>query len=222
MTFKRVVHIHIPKTAGTSVTLYMRKLFGNANVAHFGRRDKTARFRQLQAEDLMKYKCIGGHLTYPILREKIGPDALYFTVLRDPFDLYLSYFSDIIHRESHPLYQKANQLTPLGFLEYVAKENILKPQISYLSAEKSLDQTIEFISEKKIFAETLPHVETLLDFIAHTFGKQPVVLPRRNASQRSAAPDETKLREVVDDVYRADHMLIAYIDKIRNSLTTAG
>jgi len=221
MTYQRVVHIHIPKTAGTSVTHYMQKLFGNANVAHFGRRDKTAHFRQLQAEDLMKYRCVGGHLTYPVLREKIGPDALYFTILRDPFDLYMSYYSDIKHRTSHPLHEKANQHTHMSFLEYVVKENILKTQISYLSAESSLDQAIELIDEKTIYAETLPRAKLLLDFIAGEFRKQPVMLQRKNISQRNILPDETELRKAVGDFYRSDHMLIAHIDNNRTTFTAS-
>jgi Sulfotransferase family len=217
MAYRRAVHIHIPKTAGTSVTRYMRSLFGNKRVIHFGRRDKTAQFRQLQAGDLMKYRCVGGHLTYPVLREKIGPDALYFTILRDPFDLYMSYYSDIKHRKSHPLHDKANQLTCFSFFEYVTKGNILRSQVSYLSAESSLNQAIELIGEKKIFAETLPHVKDLLDFIAGEFSKKPAALPRSNASQGGVAPDDTELRKAVREFYRDDHLLVAHIDENRTS-----
>lgn len=222
MTARRIVHIHIPKTAGTSVTKYLRKVFGDDQVAHFGRRDKTRIFRNMSREELTRFRCVGGHLTFESLLEKVGSDALYFTVLRDPFDLFVSYHADILHRSTHPLHGLANEHSRIDFLDIVAKKNILKSQIWYLSKDNSLEQATGLIEKGVILADTLPNLGRLLARVVREAGERPVTLPHKNRSSRTAASDDADLRAAISALYADDAALVTYVTNRSGASSLAG
>lgn len=217
MNKKYLVHIHIPKTAGTSVTRYLRSQFGNNRVIHFGRPEETARFRKMHIDELSSYHCIGAHLHYPTLLKKIGPNSVYFTVLRDPFDLYVSFYSDVRKREGHPLHGFACNCTPESFLDYVAAKNLLQPQVNFFSKSFSIDAAIELIEEKKVIVDTLPNLERLLARVAKEFRKEPAPIPHRNSSVRNEIPDEDSLRNLVYELYWQDRFLVEYVEKRKDN-----
>ncbi len=213
MTYRQAVHIHIPKTAGTSVTQYMKRVFGNKKVAHFGRRDRTAQFRKMNMEELRKYRCVGAHLPYRLLYDKLGASALYFTVLRDPYDLFTSYYSDISNRDTHPLHEVAKAHTQLSFLEYVSENNILKPQVSYLSDRNDVDHAATLISDRNIVAATLSNVNELLAYVASSFGKDPVAVPHKNNSTKKPIENAVEVRKAAYEFYNDDVKLISFVEQ---------
>lgn len=205
------MHIHIPKCGGTTVTRYLKGLLGRENVAHFGHRGQTAEFRRLAPEALERFQAVGGHIPYPRLREKLGPSPLYFTVVRDPFDLFVSYYQDVSTRQTHPLHQDAVRMGPLDFLEHVARKSILRPQIFYLTQNDSVDEAVSLLGTGAIEAETLQNLNRLLARIASYLNMEPIRLPHVNQSKKSMLEDGEAIKDAVDHHYAVDKALYAYV-----------
>lgn len=80
----RIVHIHLPKTAGTALRTSFEKL-GEPKL-----RICPARLeRQFKKQNFKDFDVFSGHMSYATA-EKIGGD--FITVLRDPIDRFLSIY----------------------------------------------------------------------------------------------------------------------------------
>ena len=219
MTVK-FVHIHIPKTAGTSVTSCMRDMFGNNRVAHFGRWQRVAIFRNMTREDLSAYRCIGGHIHYGEFLKKVGPRPLYFTILREPIDRYISFYSDVYYRESHLLHEIARSMSAVEFLKDCISKNFILPQTLYVSKKNSIASALKLIRKKKIIAQSLENHDKLLNFLADTAGKKVTILPRKNKSKRDLPVDLNVIEPLIREVFQDDFKLFDFVNSNENVLSS--
>jgi hypothetical protein len=102
--------------------------------------------------------------------------------------------------------------SPIEFLTYVSKENILKPQVSYCSLNGYFSGAVELVEAGGIVADSLPNIDRLLAYIAKRAGKEPAELPHRNPSVRSPIDDEANVRAAAYDYYREDADLVAFVE----------
>jgi hypothetical protein len=82
---RRVIFMHIPKTAGSSVSLFMKSHFGSSRSRRVVTLDET-RGRRVFADEINAARAaryVGGHFGWDTL-EEIRGDAFVFTFLRDP------------------------------------------------------------------------------------------------------------------------------------------
>lgn len=136
---------------------------------------------------------------------------MYFTIVRDPFNLFVSYYQDVSTRQTHPLHQDAAKMSPLEFLEHVARKNLLKPQTFYFTQNDSLDETLSLVGSGAIKAEILQNLDRLLADVAAYLDLKPMVLPHANQSKKITLEGETAIREAVDHYYAADKALYARV-----------
>lgn len=136
---------------------------------------------------------------------------MYFTIVRDPFNLFVSYYQDVSTRQTHPLHQDAAKMPALEFLEHVARKNLLKPQTFYFTQNDSLEETLSLIGSGAIKAEILQNLDRLLASVATYLDLNPIVLPHANQSKRIALQDEAAIREAVDHYYASDKALYARV-----------
>lgn len=85
---KRLVFLHIPKTAGQSVHNYLVDAFGKDQVFPFRVNSQINDFGLL-AED--GYRVYSGHFDWSVM-EQLPGEKIYFTVLRNPIDRILSFY----------------------------------------------------------------------------------------------------------------------------------
>lgn len=201
---RRIAHVHIPKCGGTTITSYLRRLLGDDAVAHFGRPDETALFRRTPREQFDRRISVGGHLTYPQLFDKFGDSRLYFTTIRDPFDLYASFYQDVSSREDHPLKKDAAGMPPLEFLDLVISSKLLLPQITYFTHDNSLDKALRLIGDGAIHVEVLPRLNGLLNELTAYLGAPRRTILHNNRSQKLDLEEDDRLRAAVRRNFATD------------------
>lgn len=98
-----IIHLHIPKCAGTTVNNILGNNFPGACYA-FGNKKHDDEFNSLSEEErIERYKVVFGHVRYGIHKKFDTENYIYFSVLRDPLDRLCSLFNYIHLRQEHPL-----------------------------------------------------------------------------------------------------------------------
>lgn len=117
MTDKKIIFLHIPKTAGQSVHAALVDAYGADAVCPARVNEQLAK---MSVAELNRYKVFSGHLDWSLLDCIKGPRYL-FTILRDPRDRILSFYFF--------LRDQAKKLSP---------EELRKPQNQGLNAALNL------------------------------------------------------------------------------------
>ncbi len=117
MTDKKLIFIHLPKTAGTTIRSILNQQYGKDRIC--GIYDGDPGFLSHEAFDALpetekeQYQVYCGHFPYG-LHEKIKGKAHYYAMFRDPVERVISYYH---HAMSHsPAFQK-NPVSLMKFLD---------------------------------------------------------------------------------------------------------
>ena len=85
----RSCFLHVPKSAGTALTLYLRDVLGRRNVFHIG----EDRYQNVPLDGLMKrYPVITGHFNVGRIPDRLFDTTFFFTFLREPTDRIVSMY----------------------------------------------------------------------------------------------------------------------------------
>ena len=95
----RIAFVHIPKTAGGTVTTMFNTAYSKADVKNAGNymsgADRT--ITKVKRGHVKGAKVTVGHVPYSVYRAQFGEDALYITFLREPVDRVLSHYYRHLH-----------------------------------------------------------------------------------------------------------------------------
>lgn len=108
-----VVFVHIPKTAGSSLREVLLRQYPPRRGRTFWIVDPvkdSAWLASLPEEERARLSLVEGHMYYGV-HELLPRPCVYLTMLRDPMERVLSYYSHIRSREDHFLYEAARELT---------------------------------------------------------------------------------------------------------------
>lgn len=86
---KRVVFLHIPKTAGQSVHQFLLDSLGPENMCPARVQEQI---KQLSEQELLTYSAYSGHFDWDFFDCLNAEDTFFFTVLRQPLDRILSFY----------------------------------------------------------------------------------------------------------------------------------
>lgn len=118
---RRVVFMHIPKCAGSSVNMLFKSQLGSSRSKHVYLFDEACE-KAINREQIARARdaqFVGGHFGFETL-EKIRGDAWVFTVLRDPYDRLRSQYG---HLRTRVTSKSANmQHTTLDLEEFLLSE----------------------------------------------------------------------------------------------------
>lgn len=116
---RRVVFLHIAKTAGTSIVEFFARRLPPGSVCSHGDFLQFPGGSNQLVSALSRYPFISGHMGYADLAP-LMPGAYTFTFLRDPVERVLSFYKFCLHEDMQrqfPVARAAAQLGLEGFLE---------------------------------------------------------------------------------------------------------
>ncbi|WP_185151571.1 sulfotransferase family 2 domain-containing protein [Peribacillus simplex] len=105
-----LIFLHIQKTAGSSLRTFVKKQYEEGET-WFGRT-----LEDLKDIEKDKYQCLGGHFPYGI-HENFSRPYSYFTMLREPIDRVISYYSFIQNKETHGKHDRSVGMDLKSFMK---------------------------------------------------------------------------------------------------------
>ncbi|MFK8049902.1 MAG: sulfotransferase family 2 domain-containing protein [Halioglobus sp.] len=121
---RKIVFLHIAKTAGTSIVHFFRKHMPPESICSHGDFLHLGSDRIERQESLGAFQFVSGHFGYDEVAALL-PDAYSFTFLRDPIDRVLSFYQFCMHEEMQrqfPVARAAKDLGLDGFVHSTAPE----------------------------------------------------------------------------------------------------
>jgi hypothetical protein len=124
-----VIHIHVPKTAGTSLNEILRRNYAPDAVMQIAIHE-MGRLLALPPEDRRRVKVLMGHLQYGVARH-LPQNSVYVAVLRDPGPRLFSFYRFILRTDTHPLHREFldSKLSFGGFLRRALDDAGLRLEI---------------------------------------------------------------------------------------------
>lgn len=117
MTQPRLIFLHIPKTAGTTLALVLSRQYIGQAVYRLYDAESNKRFRQMTQAERDHFACVMGHPRFGI-HQLLGGETTYMTMLRDPIQQVISSYHFVQKLDWHGRYDSAHELS---LLEYVEK-----------------------------------------------------------------------------------------------------
>ena len=168
--------MHIPKTAGTSVLIYMRKVYEGRKKLELRHQDNT--LQTVSGEDVMEAEYIWLH--EPLMYLKYNTDCFFkFTFLRDPVDrarsvyLYLRNPSVIDEQDfSHTpewVVKSLRVIEQMSFEEFVCSDDpVHVGHITGLYAQYFVQEGYAMTSRENYLSHCIERMETSFDYIGLT------------------------------------------------------
>lgn len=185
----RILYVHIPKTAGTSVYTALKWWATAARSIRFtnGGEDLEP-YLALPAETIANARVIGGHLWYPdfLRRDLAGFSAV--TLVRDPVARALSAYTFIREEPTHPWRDQVLAMDLDGFLDWYATiPQAVDEQCRFICGEPDAELAWTWLTTRFALAATVEQMPGFLDGLCRLVGSRLEPL-ERNRSQHPIDP----------------------------------
>lgn len=216
-----IVHIHVPRTGGTSLRLLLNQAFGtNRCLMNY-----QGEIEGLTPRDLAGLRCISGHIPYGVHRHLAGP-ASYITVLRHPIDRYVSTYAEFLGnpKSRHHALASAHDINSflreaLNSGQPALRQQMHNLQCRLVCGDGSFAHAKDFIDERYFLAAPYPELNAMADLLAHALKVTPATVPHVHDSEalRAAHPDRFRLNEesieLLLDSEAEDLLLYSHVQK---------
>ena len=110
---RRVIFLHIAKTAGTSIVHFFRSRMPEYSICSHGDFLSFPQEKSAFGRRLAEFQFLSGHFGYDDVEELL-PGSYSFTFLRDPVDRVLSLYRFCLHADMHRQFAVARAASRLG------------------------------------------------------------------------------------------------------------
>ncbi len=212
MNNKRLCFLHVPKTAGTSISSILSKWYANKQIFPGL---TTLDYEKFDQAEIAGYDLYKGHVQFVYAKPRLPDDTCFVTLLRDPIERAISlyyfwqaydddYLNDANVDETEIIGPKAAK--SMGIIEFFSRDDlhllILREtrngQLSYLSTIKHKNSFIDKKNGKMIIKNTYENLKNIsvmgiqsqLPFFVYELKQllgisEPTLVPHINASQRN-------------------------------------
>ena len=203
----KFIFVHVPKTAGSSVTRALEPY--SDNHPREGLRRLLSHLPVPESPEAIAFPM---HVSARWARLKLPPEVYQgyrkFCVVRNPYDRAVSLYHYLSQRTDHHLYERVSRLSFKGYLDYLARRRRTKnpTQLFYVADAKGqpiVDDILRF--------------ETLNGDFANLCGDlgmpEKVELPMNNTSDHKPYWEyysDDYSRELVKDLFTADFQTFGY------------
>ncbi len=129
-----IAFVHIPKTAGGTVTTMFTAAYSDAGVKNAGNYMKGAERTVTKVERgrVKGAKVTVGHVPYSVYREHLPPETSYVTFLREPVDRVLSHYYRHLHRQNNRAPERSQHRLETGKLTPGSKASSVEEALEEL------------------------------------------------------------------------------------------
>jgi hypothetical protein len=202
---KALIFIHVPKCAGTSINLVLKKWFGDNYLRHGFNKHNTG-FRSSPYE-LKPGTCISGHFS------RLGDESVrvlypeadqFITFLRDPFEIALSqYFFWKKKRRAILIKEgtlKKNSADDFKGITDFFKKRSKSVMLNFMPTELTLHNFKEMLDKHFIYTGIVEDLRVSMNKLAETLGYPGEEIAHRNKSERDErVPEEVKNKFINDN-----------------------
>ncbi len=207
---KKIVYLHIEKSAGTSFRGFLQKNIGDQEkICWWNKETKNIRLNSSQVNNSI---IIGGHRKFASYK---GMNALYLAVLREPSERVLSLFN---------YYVNQNIMNAKGFdsnsISNTIKNcksfrnNIKSAQCSYLSGSEYADMTKEHIKTVPFIIGTFEKLDVFLQDSLAKLSLNFHEFPEKNVGKKGYMDSlilDSEAQVILDEILQEDYKLYTYL-----------
>lgn len=177
---------HVPKTAGTSLRLYLWRSFGRERVFWHGRDEDGFVDDAAEREGLAyfdRFHVIGGHVPYSNgYLHRLGRPVIRAAVLRRPAEQLVSHFEFIARRPEHPFFSGSDLEWALRNDTPFRREAV-NFQCRYITDRGTAVEAGAVLAAAPFIVGCVDRLELFVATLAATFGVAPLPLARENVQQ---------------------------------------
>lgn len=221
-----LIQIHIPRTAGTSLRRLAERAIGKEKHLE----NYNGEIEYLSREQLAKYRMISGHFEYGIHKNYFDRH-LYFSVVRNPIDRYISTYSEFLTNPSSKHHKIAAALNINEFLRFgmSADDPSLRNQFNNLQCrmicgEANFQAAREIIENEYLFVCDQSQIDVLAQLLNDVLNAPSIELPKFHQRNFKTEGQEEHFQLSLDSIAlilehdREDVLLHSYVEMAFNKL----
>lgn len=205
---RKLLFIHIPKTAGLSIHSQLQSAFDSSRVIRFGNDSSLQKFQDMTYEELEKFDYITGHFTLAQARAK-GITYPTIIIVRKPIDRLISMYR-YLNQSNHPdhIQLKFNNFS--SFVEYIRRTPVYHNlQCKYLCESGNFKDAIRIIGDEKLYIAPLEHLDDFLDTISLLLDAKIENIVKNASSKENSNQDRIDLSKL-DPFINEDKSLYSF------------
>ena len=152
---QRVAFVHIPKTAGGTVTTMFNAAYSPDAVKNAGNYMTSAKRTTTKVERSRDRgaRVTVGHVPYGVYRDHLPPETLYVTFLREPIDRVLSHYYRHLHRQNERLEKRRRNRIEKGKDQPGSRASSIEEALAELRMEPIRNLMTRFLCDDPTPAE---------------------------------------------------------------------